>query len=414
MDFLHCMELDQAQDLIRRTIQGIVIGEEIVGLEDALGRVTAEEIPATEDLPPFSRSTVDGYAVRSSDTFGASDAAAAFLSIVGEVQMGQLAIGLVGPGQASIVPTGGMLPAGADAVVMVEHTEQPDSQTVLVQRAVAPGENIIQRGEDIACGTTIVEKGVRITPQLIGLLAACGCSRLLVKRKIKVAVLSSGDELVDVNEIPAMGQMRDVNSYSLSALLKALGCEVYRMGIVRDNYETFVSRLTDAVAQCQLVIISGGSSVGAKDFGVTAMAALGAPGILIHGLAIKPGKPTIFAMAGKVPIFGLPGHPVAALTVCGELVAAAIRQMSGQVASAEMGIPAILSRNIASAPGRDDFINVRLVRRDGGYVAEPVLGKSGLISIMAKADGLLHVPMEQSGLYEGDSVVIVPVVRQER
>ncbi len=407
MDFLHCMELNEAQRLMEENLTESLVGEELVELPEAFGRITSEDIRATEDLPPFARSTVDGYAVRSEDTFGASESAGALFTIIGEVSMGKETKLELGPGEAVTVPTGGMLPGGADAVVMLEYTERPDEQTLLIQRMVAPNENVMTRGEDITAGACIVRQGVRITPQHIGLLAACGCHHLKVREKIKVALISSGDELVDIHDTPAFGQIRDVNSYSLAAMLTEMGCEVERVGIVKDSYGHFLSSLSDAVANFQMVLISGGSSVGTKDFTVPAMQALGGPGILIHGLAIKPGKPTIFGMVGRVPVFGLPGHPVAALTVCGQLVAAAVHQMTGlQRTSTAGGVPAVLGRNIASAPGRDDFVQVRLKKSTEGLVAEPVFGKSGLISIMAQADGIIRIPAAKSGLYEGEQVFV--------
>lgn len=407
MEYLHCMEFTQAYELIGATLDRDLLGAELVDLPSALGRITAEAVRATENLPPFARSTVDGYAVRSEDTFGANESAGALFSVIGEVTMGEETKLELHPGEAAAIPTGGMLPAGADAAVMLEYTERPDPQTLLVQKMAAPNENVMTRGEDIAVGACIVETGVRITPQHIGLLAACGCHQLKVREKLKVAVISSGDELVDIHQTPRFGQIRDVNSYSLAAMLTELGCEVERIGIVKDSYEHFFASLSDAVSYFHMVVISGGSSVGAKDFTVPAMQALGDPGILIHGLAIKPGKPTIFGMVGAVPVFGLPGHPVAALMVCGQLVSAAVHQMTGEMAnSAAKGIPAVLARNVASAPGRDDFIQVRLEKRGEGLAAIPVLGKSGLISIMAQADGVIHIPAEKSGLYEGEQVFV--------
>lgn len=412
MDFLHCMQLDAAQRLIEERLAGCLTAAEAVELPLALGRVTAEAITAPEDLPPFDRSSVDGFAVRSGDTFGAGESSPAMLAVTGEVRMGQATDLELRSGEAASVPTGGMLPAGADAVVMLEYTEQPDPRTLLVQKMAAPNENVVTRGEDAAAGAVLIESGVRLAPQHIGMLAACGCHRLNVRQKLKVALISSGDELVDIRESPLFGQIRDVNSYSLAALLEELGCEVERLGIVRDSYENFLSCLSDAAAYFQMVVISGGSSVGAKDFTVPAMQSLGGPGVLIHGLAVKPGKPTIFGMAGSVPVFGLPGHPVAALVVGSRLISAAVRRMTGQPAQDRLpGIPAVLSRNVASAPGRDDFVQVRLKPEDRGYVAEPILGKSGLISVMAQADGILHVPAASSGLYAGEAVMIQPIRR---
>ena len=407
MEYLHCIEFTQAQRLIDANMDKSLLGTEVVALSAALGRIASEAVRATEALPPFARSTVDGYAVRSEDAFGATESAGALFSMIGEVEMGEETKLQLRSGEAAAIPTGGMMPIGADAVVMLEYTERPDPQTLLIQKMVAPNENVMTRGEDIAEGACIIEKGTRITPQDIGLLAACGCDRLTVREKLKVAVISSGDELVDIHQSPKFGQIRDVNSYSLAAMLTELGCEVERIGIVKDSYEHFFASLSDAVSYFHMVVISGGSSVGAKDFTVPAMQALGEPGIIIHGLAIKPGKPTIFGMVGSVPVFGLPGHPVAALMVCGQLVTAAIRQMTGErMKTAVRGVPATLARNIASAPGRDDFIQVRLEMRDGKLTAVPILGKSGLISIMAQADGVICIPAEKSGLYEGEQVFV--------
>ncbi|MHC1758424.1 MAG: gephyrin-like molybdotransferase Glp [Negativicutes bacterium] len=409
MDFLNCMELTQAKEVIRRNLRQCMVAEEFVGLGASVGRITSEAVKSTDDLPPFARSTVDGYAVRSEDTFGACDSSAALFSVIGEIEMGQATTLALKPGEAAVIPTGGMLPDFADAVVMLEYTEHPDSQTLLVQKTVAPRENVIIRGEEATVGATVVEKGMRLSPQHIGLLAACGCRQIKVRKKIKVAVISSGDELVDVHETPALGQIRDVNSYSLSAMLSEMGCEVERIGIVTDSFDNFLFCLNSALQDSQMIVISGGSSVGAKDFTVPALRALGEPGVLVHGLAIKPGKPTIFGMAKGIPVFGLPGHPVAALTVCGQLVASAIRQMNGlEEEKASPGIPAVLTRNIASAPGRDDFIYVKLLRTGEGYSAEPVLGKSGLIGIMVQADGVVHIPSEKSGLYAGENIIVYP------
>ena len=409
MDFLDCMELGKAKELICQNLCKSLVDGELVDLATSNGRITSEVIRATEDLPPFARATVDGYAVRSEDTFGACDSTASMFSMIGEVLMGQPAELELRSGEAAVIPTGGILPTFADAVVMLEYTERPDPQTLLVQKSVAPKENVIIRGEDVAAGAILVGRGVKVTPQLIGLLAACGCHQVWVRKKIKVALISSGDELVDIHESPAVGQIRDVNSYALSAMMSDMGCDVDRIGIVKDSFENFLSCLSDAAQHCQMIVISGGSSVGAKDFTVPAIQAIGEPGIIVHGLAIKPGKPTIFGMVRGVPVFGLPGHPVAALTVCGQLVSAAIQQMNGFTQpNAPVGIPAVLSRNIASAPGRDDFINVRLVKTNEGYSAEPVLGKSGLISIMTQADGVVNIPAEKTGLYAGEKVIVYP------
>jgi len=409
VDFFQYMPLSQAREMVAASLAGVVSSTETVDLPQALGRVASAAVTAGEALPPFSRSSVDGFAVRSADTFGAGEAIPVLLAITGEVAMGEQAGGALLPGQAVAIPTGGMLPPGADAVVMIEHTDRPDADTLLVHRVAAPGENVVARGEDIATGTVILAIGTYIGPQHIGILAACGHGRVPVRKKPVAAVISSGDELVDIGETPASGQIRDINSYALGAMLTEAGCMVERLGIVRDSYEDFLTVLTEAVSSCQMVVISGGSSVGARDYTVRAIGSLGSPGVLIHGIAVKPGRPTVFGMIGKVPVFGLPGHPVAAMTVCEQLVKPAVRSILGQKTGCSWAVPAAVTRSVASAPGRDDFINVRLDKREGGYTADPVLGKSGLISTIAQADGIVHIPADKSGLYSGESVEVLVI-----
>jgi len=408
MDFFQCISLSEAQDLIMDRLTGMAVDSEIVDLPDALGRIVAENIMAKEDLPPFSRSTVDGFAVRSADTFGASESSPALFSIIGKVMMGEESTIELQSGQTVEIPTGGMLPAGADAVVMLEYTEQHDESDVMVLKMVAPGDNLVGKGDDIKTGITIVEQGQKLAAQHIGALAACGFTDILVSKKVEVAILSTGDELVDIHESLQGGQIRDVNSYALGAMLTESGCVVKRMGILKDSFKQFYDALKAAVATCQLVIISGGSSVGARDYTEKAINALGAPGVLIHGMAVKPGKPTIFGMIGGIPVFGLPGHPVAAMTICQQLVKAAACKLMGQQQRADVFvILACLSRNLPSVPGRDDFINVRLRKQDGKYMAIPILGKSGLISTISEADGTVHIPADKSGLYQGEVVEVV-------
>lgn len=408
MEFLQCVSLSEARAIITAKLTGRPWPAEKVPLLVALGRVAAADIAAGEDLPAFSRSTVDGFAVRSADTYGASEAAPALFTLAGEILMGRAAPVGLAPGQAVLIHTGGMLPPGADAVAMLEHSEQLDDKTLLINGAVAPGENVVHRGEDIAAGSPVLTAGQMITARRIGLLAACGVSRVLVAKRPRVAVLSSGDEIVEIEETPAAGQVRDINSYTLAAMLTEAGCQADRLGIVRDRFEDFLAVLSQAVADYDLILLSGGSSVGARDHAVRAIGELGSPGVLIHGIAMKPGRPTIFGLAGRLPVFGLPGHPVAAITVCEELVKPAIRAMLGQPpAGRRLPVAAGLARNLASLPGRDDFVSVRLGRRPEGYVAEPILGKSGLITAIAHADGTLHLPYDKSGLYAGDQVEVL-------
>lgn len=406
MDFFNCITLSEAQCLVKDKLSGLTLESRQVALSEALGRIAAESIICGEDLPPFSRSTVDGFAVRSADTFGAGEGVPALFEITGEIFMGQEAKVRLNPGQTAAIPTGGMLPSGADAVVMLEHTERPDDHTLLTLRAVAPGENIIARGEDVKSGSVIINKGRKISPQDIGVLAACGCVSVPVRLQPVVGIISSGDEVVDAACVPAVGQIRDINSYALAAMLEEMGCIVKRYGIVKDRYQDLLATLSQGVKDCQMLVVSGGSSVGARDHTVRVIEELGKNQALFHGITVKPGKPTIFGIVGTVPVFGLPGHPVAAMTVCRQLVKPAVRILLGQETAKNYSLPARMTRSIASAPGRDDFIRVRLTKQDDGYLAEPVLGKSGLISTMIQADGIVHIPSDKGGLYSGDVVQV--------
>lgn len=414
MDFFQCISLSKAEELMVDHLKGIPIHSETVHLSDSLGRIAAEDILAQEDLPPFTRSTVDGFAVRSADTFGAAESAPALFMIIGEVMMGKSDTIEIKPGQAAAIPTGGMLPKGADAVVMLEYTEEHDGNMLMVLKMAAPGENLVAKGDDIEKGTRIVKQGQKIGAQHIGALAACGWVQIPVAKRVNVAIISTGDELVPIDEVPQNGQIRDVNSYALGAMLFELGCRVELMGIVKDSFEEFYNVLVKALSLSQMVIISGGSSVGIRDYTEKAINALGAPGVLIHGIAIKPGKPTIFGMVGHVPIFGLPGHPVAAMTVCRQLVSVAARFLGGQKEREDdFPIFACLGRSVPSAAGRDDFINVRLSKEGAAYIATPILGKSGLISTMSEADGTVHIPADKSGLYHGESIEVM-LIKHEK
>lgn len=412
MEYFNCISLNDAEQLILNELAGLIVGSEQVALVQALGRIVAEDVVSKEDLPPFSRSTVDGFAVRGMDTFGASEGVPALFDIVGEVAMGQETLIQLKPGQAVTIPTGGMLPLGANAVVMMEHTERPDNSSLLVLKAVAPGENVVVKGEDISKGRLILSQGRKILPQDIGALAACGYVAVSVRQKPEVVIISTGDEVVDVACTPVGGQIRDINSYALAAMLEDDGCIVRRHGIVKDQYEELLAAVSQAVRDCNMVVVSGGSSVGVRDHTVRVLTELGKTDVLFHGVAVKPGKPTIFGMVGKVPVFGLPGHPVAAMTVCAQIVKPAIQKLLCQVISASYTIPARLSRSMASVPGRDDFIRVQLIKKSGEYWAEPVLGKSGLISTMSTADGIVHIPADKGGLYSDEMVQVELITKQ--
>lgn len=407
MKFMNAKNLKEAEKILFESLNGYVLGAETITLSESLGRITAKDHVMEEDLPPFNRSTVDGFAVRSADIFVAGEGIPVILENIGEIYMGQSTELQLTPGQTAAIPTGGMLPIGADAVVMLEYTEKLDDKTVLIVKPVAPGENIIAKGEDITAGTVIVRSQERIGAAQIGALAACGFAEVLVRKKPRIGIISTGDEIVDIHCALVGGQVRDINSYALAAMLETIGVSAVRYGIIPDNYQRILLALRQAVNENDMVLISGGSSVGARDHTVQAIAEMGDPGVLLHGIAVKPGKPTIYGVIRHVPVFGLPGHPVSAMTICEELVKPVVNLLLGRNAYLRgRMIPARISRNIASTPGRDDFLRVRLTWRQDGYEAEPILGKSGLITTMLQADGIVHIDTDCGGLYAGDQVMV--------
>jgi len=383
---------------------------EDVPLTEAVERILASDIESDIDLPDFARSTMDGFAVRGSSTFGASEANPAYLEVKGTVEMGESSNLRVGPGDAVRISTGGMLPAGADSVVMVEHTAAIDDRTIEVYRSVAPGQNMVAVGEDLGRGETALTAGCRLRPQEAGLLAALGRETVTVFRKPRVGIISTGDEIVPVEETPGPGQIRDINSHTLSGLVRQSGATAVPFGIVRDESESLRARCSRALGQCDMVLVSGGSSVGARDLTVDVISALPDSAILFHGVSISPGKPTLLARVQGKAVWGLPGHVTSAMVVFSRIVRPFIEHLSGlgKRSDERPRIRARLSRNIASAQGRLQFVRVRLVEKDRTLWVEPVLGKSGLINTMVRADGLIEIGLNTEGLDQGTEVEVIP------
>lgn len=374
-------------------------------LSQALGMVLAEDIRSTEEVPHFARSTVDGYAVQARDTYGASDSLPAFLDIQGKVEMGKSASLPLKEGQAQGIPTGGMIPEGADSVVMIEHVEEV-GELLNVFRQVAPGENIIRAGDDVMAGELVMSAGQRLRPQDLGVLAAIGKTRVTVYPRPVVAILSTGDEIVPADKAQlAPGEVRDINSVTIGAAARACGAEVIDGGIVKDDYAAFLARARELFERADLVILSGGSSVGTRDYTEQVMQALGEPGVLVHGVSIKPGKPTILAKAGEKPVMGLPGHPASALIIFHLFTAPLIARLEGLVPTElDRRIVARIARNIPSAVGRSDYVRVKLEKRGEEWWAYPVFGKSGLISTLVKSDGMVEIAAQKEGILEGEFV----------
>ena len=372
-----------------------VAGVELVSLTAAMGRVLAEDIAATEYVPDFDRSTVDGYAVRARDTFGCTDSIPAILPLQGEVFMGEGAEFDLNPEECVAVPTGGAVPKGADSVVMVEYTEDYGDGTIGISKSAAPGQNMIFRGDDVFPGKVILQKGRVLSCQDIGALAAIGRVQVPVVKKLTVGVISTGDELVPPEAVPGPGQVRDVNSPMLEAMLSTFGVQVINYGIVIDNEALLTEKVQKAAAECDAVLLSGGSSVGVKDAACRIIESMGS--LLLHGIAIKPGKPTIIGKAGVKPLVGLPGHPVAAYFVTKLFILPLLGRLMGRVQE-NYTTTARITESVSANHGRAQYHCCRLERRNGELYAYPIRGKSGLITTLAGADGYFCIDRDCEGL----------------
>ena len=376
---------------------------ETVPLAQALGRVLAEPITAQEYVPDFDRSTVDGYACRASDTFGCSDAIPAILSVAGQVLMGEGADFTLPRDSCAYVPTGGAIPKGADCAVMIEYTEDYGDGTVGIMKPGAPGMNLIFRGDDVFPGKEILPAGRVLAAQDIGALAAVGKTSVPVARRVKVAVISTGDELVPPDETPGPGQVRDVNSALLTALLTGFGVEPVSYGIVVDDEELLRRKMQRAAQECDAVILSGGSSVGVKDAACRIIESMGE--LLLHGIAIKPGKPTILGKAGNKPLIGLPGHPVAACFVAQLFVLPLLGRLMGKNRE-DYTVTAELTESLGANHGREQVNACRLLHESGKLLASPIRSKSGLITQLAGADGYFIISRDCEGLPKGAQVQV--------
>jgi len=407
-EFFKVKTIDQA---LQYREQFAPLRTEDISLSESVGRVLATDIRSDIDLPDFARSIMDGFAVKGASTFGASEGNPAYINLKGTVKMGESSNLAVGPGEAVGISTGGMLPTGADSVVMVEHTGAIDDTTIEVYRSVAPGQNMIEVGEDINRGAIALTGGCRIRPQEAGMLAALGRQVVAVFKKPIIGIISTGDEIVSVTETPGPGRIRDINTYTLLGLVRQIGAKAISYGIVHDDYKALLAKCTQALTECDMLLVSGGSSVGARDFTIDVISAMQDAEILFHGISISPGKPTILARIQNKAFWGLPGHVVSAMVVFSRIVKPFIERVSGlsDNTSKNLRLTARLSRNLASTQGRVDYVRVRLVHKAGVIWAEPILGKSGLINTMVKADGLIEIGMNTEGLDQGTEVAIIPM-----
>jgi molybdopterin molybdotransferase len=386
------------------------VSEEVLPLDQCARRILSRDIASKIDLPEFKRATMDGYAVQARSTFGASESMPALLTIVGAVEMGEVPTVSVKTGEAVRIATGGMLPDGADSVVMVEHAQAIDEHTLEIFKSAAPLQHVIEIGDDFRRGEQTLLKGSRIRPQEMGVLAALGETHVPVYRRPVVAIISSGDEIVPIEQEPGLSQLRDVNAHTLTGLIRLSGGVPLYLGISGDNLDDLHGLCRNAVAQADMVLISGGSSVGSRDFTIDVIQTLPDAEILVHGVSISPGKPTILARCKQKGIWGLPGQVASAMVVFQVMVRPmleAIGGLSEDHLGAAHEVSAVLSRNLASVQGREDYVRVKLVHRANEVCAEPILGKSGLIHTMVKADGLIRIDMNSEGLNKGTPVRVI-------
>jgi molybdopterin molybdotransferase len=374
---------------------------EEIPADHASGRVLRADVIAGEDIPGFDRSIVDGFAVRAKDTAGSSEALPALLRCAGRVSMGQAAAGLsVANGGCVYIPTGGVLPEGADAAVMVEYTEK-SGDMVLVKRPVSYGENVLLHDDDYRRGAVVLPSGRRLSPRDAGVLAACGRTSVIVSKKPVVGIISTGNELVPVTATPGPGQVRDANASMLAAYLREYGCTPRFYGIVPDEHEAFETAISRALPECDVILLSGGSSKDDRD--MTARVIAGRGEVLVHGIAIAPGKPTIIGRIEGKPVFGLPGHPASAFVVFIVIVCPLLDRMLGQAKPFLRTTKATLGDSIPSQKGREEYFRVRL--EDG--IAHPVFGKAGLLNTLVVSDGIVRIPSGCEGLERAGEVEVI-------
>jgi molybdopterin molybdotransferase len=406
-EFLHLLAPHEALERLLANLSLHILPESLE-TASAVGRVTGEAVAAPHPLPSFPRSTVDGYTVRAQDTYGASEGLPAYFSIVGEVPMGEAPKFHLELGQCALIHTGGMLPEMADAVVMLEYTQSVRAGEIEVLKAAAPMENVLKVGEDVAAGQVVIPAGRRLRPADIGGLMALGITRVNVARRPQAGILSSGDEVVLPEDEIKPGQVRDVNSYTLSALVDESGGTVHRYGIIPDRADELLAAARRALEECDLVVITAGSSASTRDLTADVINRLGTPGVLVHGVNVRPGKPTILGVCDHKAVIGLPGNPVSALVIAGLFVTPLIEALCGLSQGRLHGVvTARLTINLPSQAGREDWIPVSLKRTPQGFDAEPVFGKSNLIFTLARADGLVCIPPDATGLNAGEKVEVL-------
>ncbi|KAF0112137.1 MAG: molybdopterin molybdotransferase [Chloroflexi bacterium] len=407
-EFLKLQSVEEAKSIFWQKLPKPSLGSELVETGQALGRVLNVQIVAEEYLPAFTRSTVDGFAVSAEDTYGAADSLPAYLKFIGEVSMGSEPDFVIRKGETALIHTGGMLPEGADAVVMLETTQRLENGVVEIYKPVSPEENILVKGEDVKPGDILIEHGSLVRPEEIGGLLALGKTKVEVTKRPKVGILSSGDEIIPPDFKPEAGQVRDINTGALAALITACGGISISYPIVPDDPELLEQAVRKAYEEADLVVITAGSSASARDMTAEVIQRIGEPGVLVHGINIRPGKPTILAVCNGKPLIGLPGNPISALVIARLFVKPLIERLSGLTSQRlELTITAHLNNSLPSQAGRDEYFPVKIIRKGSQWYAEPIFFKSNLIFNLVNTDGLLHIPADVTGYSAGDLVDVV-------
>jgi len=398
------------EELYKKLDRFKALSTEKVNIDDSLHRVLSEDIVSPINLPEFRRSTVDGFALKAKDTFGASEKNPAILRLIGEIPMGQLSDIEVKDGEAVKVATGGMVPKGADAVEMLEYTEWVDSHTLHAFKPISPLENVIQVGEDVKAGEAVLQRGHLIRPQDIGLMAGIGKTDVQVFLRPRAAVISSGDEIIPIEEVPKPGQVRDMNRYTIVSMVEEIGGIPIFLGIAKDRFDDLKEKIELGLKKADMVLITGGSSVGLLDLTREVLQTFPGTEILGHGVSIRPGKPLLIANINGKPFLGLPGHPVSTVVsfhLFGKPILKILSGLSREGIWHQIKVKAKASRNIPSVPGREDYVRVRLEEREGTLWAHPIFGKSGAISNLVNANGLIRIGINEEGLEEGEEAEVI-------
>ena len=404
MELLKVKTIDEMKQIINETFNNITLKNETIDISHGLGRVLSADIVSTMDVPHFDRSVADGYAVKLTDVQGASNAIPGFLRIVGEVQMGKETIESLHQGETFYVPTGGMVPAGTEAMIMIEYTEKLGEKDLAIYTNAGANENMMRIGDDIRNGELVFSRGHLLRPQDIGVLSALGYQHIEVYKRPRLSIISTGDEIIRPGTTPKPGEVIDINTPALAAVAKRLGAEVISTGYARDDREEIRSAVENGIENGDMVILSGGSSMGEKDYTVQVIDGLGQ--VLLHGLAVKPGKPTILGTVSQKPVIGLPGQPAAAIMVLMIVLQEFMKLYYGQDVFKYQTVQGMLMENVHAAPGRRTFQTVSISKTENGIEVRPSHGKSGMITLLSYSDGYIEITENEEGKNTGDLVEV--------